>query len=154
MNARQKGKAAIVIVCLLVMVAIIAAVVLLKKQLAKTVVSTQPTTVPTTAPATKPSTRPAPPPPPTDLLSVVRANDPHYPTTQELDIPGTYEQAAHVVLDQPVYLCPAGHVRITDSRAKPIEEIITKLGDGNSHAVKDEVLFVHWQTTDMGRWIP
>src|SRR5437667_8909275 len=61
---------------------------------------------PATAPATAPATRPAPPPQPQDLLGLLRADDPHYPTTQELDFPAGYDQAAHLVLHQPVYLCP------------------------------------------------
>ena len=109
--------------------------------------ATAPATLPTTAPATKPA------PPPQDLLGLVRADDPKYPTTRELDIPGNYDQAAHLVLDQPVYLCPLGHLWITDARGKPTTTVLANLESGNSHIVPDKIVFVHWQLANTGKWI-
>jgi hypothetical protein len=112
-----------------------------------------PTTAPATASTLRPATVAAPPPPPTDLLSLVRANDTAYPTTQELELAVNYEQGAHIVLNQPVYLDPAGHLWITDPRGASAESLMADLGKDNSHIVTDRIVFAHWSLDNAGNWI-
>src|SRR5262245_16705567 len=127
----RSGKTAVVVVILLIaVVAIVGFVIVRKKPAPETpTVAKAPVTAPTTAPATKPATAPAPPP--KDLLGVVRAANPDYPTTQELDLQANYEQAAHLVIDEPVYLCPAGHLWITHPRGQDTAAVLDKADDGN-----------------------
>ncbi len=56
------------------------------------------------------------------------------------------------ILDQPVYLCPQGHLWITDPRAKPTATVLANLGSANSHIVPDRIVFAHWQQSDSGKW--
>ncbi len=101
------------------------------------------TTVPTSRPATTQTGAV-----PHDLLDVIRVDDPHYPTTQELDVPSDYDEADHVVLHEPIYLCPAGHLWITHPLAPHAQDMLRNLGDRNSHAVRERVLYAHWQSND------
>ena len=110
---------------------------------------------PATAPTTRATSKPAPPapPPPRDLLGIIRANNPAYPTTQELETPASYDQAAHLIIDQPLYLCPMGHEWITDPRGQSIASALADPGAANSHVVTDKIVFIHWQISEAGKWI-
>jgi hypothetical protein len=112
------------------------------------------TTIAGTPPASAPATHPVQASlAPRDLLGIVRANDPAYPTIRELEVPASYDQAAHLIIPQPSYLCPIGHLWITDHRGRTLTDTLRDLGNGNSHVVTDLVAFVHWQLTDSGKWI-
>src|SRR6185369_913447 len=151
MVLRNRGKSTVIAVIFLVLAGVTALWLLGKKT------SRKPTPLaitPATAPATAPATRPLiPVPAPQDLLGVVRAANPAYPTTRELDIPGNYDQAAHLVIDEPVYLCPAGHLWVTHPRGLDAATLLGKLGEGNSHVTRDRIVFAHWQLSDAGKWI-
>lgn len=103
--------------------------------------------------------------PNSDYVSVLRARYPDYPTTQPWEMPIDLPQAAHFVLNDPVYL--SGSFRpemwITRSDAPPVESVVQSyaaaanvtaatapvsptLSDDSVHVVRDRVVFVHWQS--------
>ncbi|MBC7782459.1 MAG: hypothetical protein H7144_01360 [Burkholderiales bacterium] len=111
-------------------------------KLATTQPSTKPATQPATAPATtRAATQPAPM---ADLLDVVRADYPDYPTTQPLDLPAELADAARIILDRPVYLDVAGKLWITHEAGKPVDELLTKPLRRSTLIVQEEVLYVHY----------
>ncbi|HEX3357667.1 MAG TPA: hypothetical protein VHS31_11915, partial [Tepidisphaeraceae bacterium] len=149
---KESGKILAVVGGTLMAAAIVASVVIYRIQLkADKRVTIAPASMPTSHPASNPATAPVAPPP-IDLLGVVRENNPRYPTTRELDMPGNYDQAAHIVLNQPVYLCPQGHLWITDPHAVSTQKVLANLGEGNSHIVPDRIVFAHWQQSEAGKW--
>ena len=126
------------------------------------VAATLPATHPATVTATtavavkKPKTRG----PTTQLLDILRAENPRYPTTQRLDSPLNLKYAAHAVVRDPVYLDLRGNLWITRPDA-PAEFDFLKAGqtDTATHLVRDVVRFVLWSTTAPDRrgqraWLP
>src|SRR3954466_14344529 len=77
--------------------------------------------------ATQAATKPATAPSPTTLaaakvatyVEAVRAENPQVPATQPLALPVDLVDAAHLIVHDPVYLDPLGHLWITRSDARP-----------------------------------
>jgi hypothetical protein len=94
------------------------------------VVVETPATTTATAPATTtaptPTTAPKPPKKLVDLLDIVRADHPDYPTTQPLDLPSDVQDAAKIVVDRPNYLDPAGRLWITHPEGQAIDDLLKK----------------------------
>ncbi|MGH7213368.1 MAG: hypothetical protein ACREIT_01105 [Tepidisphaeraceae bacterium] len=117
-------------------------------------VATVPATQPTTAPVTQPATVPTPPEPPRTYIGVVRANHADFPATQPLGVPVHFSEAAHLVLPEPIYLCPRGGLWITRSDGPETQELLRDAAKEQTHVVRDTILFVHWSTNDEGAWQP
>ncbi len=124
--------------------------VAVKWQAPKPVASTQPSTAPASQPATAPATTQAAPEGPlVDLLDLIRADHPDYPTTQPLDLPSDLEDAARLVVDRPVYLDSLGYLWITHPRGQSIDELLRKPIKKRTLIVNEEVAYVWWR--DDGR---
>ncbi len=101
---------------------------------------------------TQPTTQAAPPPvvekepeapkPIADLLGVLLADDPAYPTTQPLDLPADLEDAARIVIRHPVYLDLFGRLWITHPRGTPVADLLDKPLDGRTFVVTERVRYV------------
>src|SRR6266704_5705599 len=121
--------------------------------------STQPATA-STLPTTKPATTLAAKSssirgPTTQLLDILRADDPKYPTTQRLDAPLDLRYAARVILDDPVYLDNQSNLWITRPDApEPFNFLKASAGSTATHVVRDQVVFVLWTSTENGKWLP
>jgi hypothetical protein len=108
-------------------------------------ITTQPATQPTTAPvilAPKIAT----------YIDVVRSNNPLIPATQPLSLPVDLSDAAHIILHDPAYLDPLGHIWITRPDAPPTEESLRNPVDPSEHLISDIPVFVHWSANDNGDW--
>jgi hypothetical protein len=153
MSMLQRGKAITMVLAILIVGALTIAWRAHQKQTPE-MGGNIPVSAPATAPTSVPTARvAATQPQPRDLLGLVRTNDRNYPTTQELETPASYDQAAHLVFHQPVYLCAMGHEWITDARGQSIASILANPGDGNCHIVTETIVFIHWQVADNGKWI-
>jgi hypothetical protein len=113
-----------------------------------------------TAPASRPATtvaakRKAPPGPATQILDIVRATDPTYPTTQRLDSALDLRYAARIVLNDPVYLDNQGNLWVT--RADGPEKFnFLKASESETatHVTRDAVVFALWSSSENGKWLP
>jgi hypothetical protein len=79
-----------------------------------------------------------------DLLDLIRADNPNYPTTQPLDLPADLTDAARVVLDRPVYLDPLGKLWITHTDGKPAAELLRQPIKTQTIFVRETIRFVHY----------
>jgi hypothetical protein len=121
--------------------------------------ATQPTTIASTLPTTKPATTLAAKSktrgPTTQLLDILRVNDPKYPTTQRLDEPLDLRYAARIVLDDPVYLDNQSNLWITRPDApEPFNFLKAAASSTATHVVRDQVAFALWTSTENGKWLP
>jgi hypothetical protein len=93
--------------------------------------------------------------PATQLLDIVRASDPKYPTTQPLDTPLDLRYAARIVLNDPVHLDNQGNLWITRADAPANFNFLKASASPTAtHVVRDEVVFVQWAGTDNNLWLP
>jgi hypothetical protein len=122
--------------------------------------------------ATRPAvvqTKPSEPPPVAQViepavartyLDVVHVAYPKFPATQPLGMPLDLSQAAHLVLEDPVYLSsgPRADLWITraDAPATPdvLKEAVDPQKDVQVHVTRERVVFVHWMPSDKGPWQP
>jgi hypothetical protein len=126
---------------------------------------------PTTAPVVQagdnhrasPTSRPAEKPKPqfrTTYMDVVRADFPALPTTQPLAFPLELNQAARLVLKEPVFLSKGvGDLWITRADAPPTPQVLKAAADpatadSQTHVLRDRVVFVQWVNTQAGNPMP
>ena len=131
---------------MLVFAAAVAALAVVRAFIARPIAVTPPPTTRTTqaAPRPSPTTQTTAPAPPLDLLDVLRLADPDYPTTQPLDWPVEFADAARVEVDQPVYLDAAGHLWIEHRDGVDLEELLKKPLRSRTHVVKALPDLAHW----------
>lgn len=101
--------------------------------------ASQPASQPVTAPVVE---APVEDRPLVDLLDVILADNPDYPTTQPLDLPADLEDAAKVVIDHPVYLDGFGRLWITHPKGRDVEDVLRKPIKQRTLIVKQKVLHV------------
>ena len=114
---------------------------------------------PTSRPATVPvSTGPTAP---GSFFELVKADFPALPATRPYDAAGQLEDAARIILKEPVYLDPAGRLWITRPDAPPAAELIRKVRPKkrfdplpNVYVVRERVSYVHYAAADDGGWTP
>jgi hypothetical protein len=117
-----------------------------------TTAATHQTTAPVTAPVVKRKPLPGPT---TQLLDIVRAIDPKYPTTQRLDSALDLRYAARVVLSDPVYLDTQGNTWITRADAPSSFNFLkASQSETATQVTRDAVVFVLWTASDNGKWLP
>ena len=112
-------------------------------------------------PATRPTTRPAEvppsPPPPRSYLDVVRADYPALPATRPFDAAVDLADAARIVLTDPVYLGPSGHLWITRAGADPAAPVLRAAREdrrATTHVLADRVAYCHWAPDPAGGYGP
>jgi hypothetical protein len=152
-------------------VAALAAVVVVVAYTVHTRRQRPPVAGPTTAPvvpasetaAPGPTTRPARKETPqfkTTYMDVVRADFASLPTTQPLAFPLELNQAARLVLKEPVFLSKgAGDLWITRPDAPPTPQVLKAAvdpatADAQTHVLRDRVVFVQWIATQAGNPMP
>ena len=112
--------------------------------------TTNPATT-TAAPATHAAAVTGPPRTYGELLKIVY---PQIATTQPLGISLDLSDAAHIVLTDPVHVCSRLDLWITRSDAEPLEKILPKANDEQTHMTRDAVVFVHWAPDERNKWHP
>lgn len=106
--------------------------------------STQTTTHPSAAPALAKAK-------PLTYIDAVRWANPGVPATQPLGVPVDLVDAAHVLLRDPVYVDPLGHLWIARADARPTNEGLRSPLDPPEHVIRDLPVFAHWWIND-GDW--
>jgi hypothetical protein len=109
---------------------------------------TQPTT--TTAPASAPVAQT----PPKTYGELVKVSYPRLASTQPLGVPLNYDEGAHFVLTDPIYVCSRLDLWITRPTADPAEKMLPDAIDEQTHLLRDVVAFVHWAPDERGKWHP
>lgn len=139
----------LILLALLIAAALVIGVFLYRQRSQQTAVPAA--AAPTTAQVAAPT---APPVVVADYMTLVRRADPTVATTQPLVIPVKLNDAAHVVLDNPVYVDPAGNLWITDPAAPPTEAVLREAAQQQAHVIEHAVEFVHWSADEDGQWYP
>jgi hypothetical protein len=85
-------------------------------------------------------------------MQLLRQRNPAVATTQPLDDPLELPDAAHLIIPDPVYLDPAGHLWITSSQGMPTASALVKPAETYDHIIQDRPVFVHWALNDAGNW--
>lgn len=122
------------------------------------IVTTQPATAPlakATRPATTRLTARKTTGPATQLLEIVRAANPGYPTTQRLEEGLDLKYAARILLDSPVHLDGQGYLWLTRADAPdPFPFLQAGKAQAATLVTRDRVEFVLWSPTENGLWMP
>lgn len=106
---------------------------------------------PATQPATAPTSAPAEPKVMRSWKDLLAERFPDAESLDPLAEPADLTDAAQIILDRPVYLCPRGHLWITHPDADPIDLVLTRARDETVHLVRERIVYVHWQQ-ERGRW--
>lgn len=113
-------------------------------------IAPKPTSAPTTIPTTAAT---APPSKPKNLMDIVRAHYPDFPTTQPLMVPLARAEAAKLIINDPVYLDANGELWITRADAESTPTVFKTVNDQGTHVVRENVVYVHrWPDTSKIWW--
>lgn len=87
-------------------------------------------------------------------VDLIRRKYPNFPATRPLGVPVGYDDAAHVILEVPVYLSPSGDLWITHPQAPPTSQALAGAADDPLHVVGQRVVFVFWtaRPDEAGKW--
>jgi hypothetical protein len=85
-------------------------------------------------------------------MQLLHQRNPAVAATQPLDDPLELPDSAHLILPDPVYLDPAGHLWITSKDGSPTATALLKPADTYDHIIQDRPSFVHWILDDAGAW--
>jgi hypothetical protein len=88
----------------------------------------------------------------TSYVDLVHAENLAVPATQPLAMPVELVDAAHIILHDPAYLDPLGHLWIARADGPSTEEALRNPLDPTEHLVADVPVFVHWSVNDNGDW--
>ncbi|MDP9176011.1 MAG: hypothetical protein M3O30_19415 [Planctomycetota bacterium] len=131
--------------------AVAAAMVLMLGKGETPIATSQPATLPqtlasvTTAPATEPTVM-------RTYGQVLHADLPNYPQTQPWATNVDLAEAAHVVLHEPVYVCPRGDLWITRADADPLSTVLARATTEPEHIIDQVVRYVLWMPNAKGEW--
>ncbi len=122
------------------------------------IAQTQPATAPATRAATAATTRAVAKkekPPTSQLLDILRADNPLYPTTQRLDGPLDLRYAAHAIVGDPIYLDLQGNLWIARFDAPAAFDFSkARRGGTATHVLREVVRFVLWSADERGLSTP
>ena len=141
--------------------AVAVSIIVIRARHSHSVAPSQPATKPVVLQQTKPSEMPPvaqviEPPVSRTYLDVVHAAYPKFPATQPLGMPLDLSQAAHLILEDPVYLsaAPRADLWITRADAPPTDEVLKEAVDPKKdvqvHVTRERVVFMHWMPADSG----
>src|SRR5205085_9197915 len=115
-------------------------------------------------PTTSPTTRVAATVPTTksalvvrSYMDLVRAMYPNFPATQPLAWPTSLEEAARLVIADPIYLerlGDRGDVWITRADAPATADVLKSATDDQIHVTRETVVFAHWMPDEKNKWHP
>ncbi len=83
---------------------------------------------------------------------VLHADFANYPVTRPWAYPVELADAAHVVLNEPVYVCPRGDLWITHRGADALQTVLGRASDETEHIIDQPVEYVLWVIDDRGKW--
>src|SRR2546423_241163 len=109
------------------------------------------TRVTSTAPATKPALVVR------NYMDLVRAMYPNFPATQPLVWPTSLEEAARLVIADPVHLerlSDRGDLWITRADGPPTADVLLGAADDQVHVTRETVAFAHWLPDEKNKWHP
>jgi hypothetical protein len=152
----SSGRVAWVSLWLIIAAAAGAGLVLLFGKQTNPPVATVPTSLPATraplAMATGPATEPA-------LVirtygQLLHAELPNYPDTRPWAVPVELSDAAHLVLNEPVYVCSRGDIWITRPDADPLPVVLGRAAGESEHLVDRPIEYIIWSINRRGLWEP
>ena len=85
---------------------------------------------------------------------LLHADLPNYPETRPWGIPVELNDAAHLILDEPVYVCSRGDLWITRAGADPLPVVLARAAGESEHLVDRRIAYVIWALNRRGLWEP
>jgi hypothetical protein len=86
-------------------------------------------------------------------MALAKAVYPRLAATQPATRPVDLDQAGHILLTEPVYVCSRGDLWITHAQAGATEQVMRNAREETIHFVREPLAYVHWQPAD-GKWRP
>jgi hypothetical protein len=116
---------------------------------------TQPFPATTQSIATAAEAKPAAPAPTLQTYGqLLHADLPNYPETRPWGIPVELNDAAHLILDEPIYVCSRGDLWITCAGADPLPVVLARAAGESEHLVDRRIAYVVWALDRRGLWEP
>jgi len=89
-------------------------------------------------------------PPVRTYAQLLHADLPDYPEPRPLDQPVDLADAAHVILNEPLYLCPRGDLWIARSDAEALPDVLARAAEQTEHLCDRPVQYVLWTVQRKG----
>jgi len=83
---------------------------------------------------------------------LLHADLPDYPEPRPFDQPVDLADAAHVILREPVYICPRGDLWIARSDAEALPDVLARAAEQTEHICDRPVQYVLWTVQRKGDW--
>jgi hypothetical protein len=149
--SRSSGRIAWLTLWLLIAVAAGVGLVILFGKPESPVVIAPPTSQPATQPAiaTIPSTQP---PIIQTYGQLLHADLPNYPDTRPWAVPVDLNDAAHLILNEPMYICSRGDLWITRSDADPLPIVLARAANESEHIVDRPIEYIVWSINRRWLW--
>ena len=77
-----------------------------------------------------------------------------YPETRPWGVPVDLADAAHVILQEPIYVCSRRDLWITRKDADTLQTVLARVPDETEHIVDCPVRYVVWAPSPRGVWAP
>ncbi len=103
-----------------------------------------PSTTTTTSPTTAPTLQ--------DYGQLLHADFPNYPETRPWSIPVELNDAAHLIFNEPIYVCSRGDLWITRSDADPLPIVLARASGESEHIVDRPIAYIIWALNRRGIW--
>ncbi|HEY1923394.1 MAG TPA: hypothetical protein VGG44_11645 [Tepidisphaeraceae bacterium] len=113
-------------------------------------VAQAPQSAPSTMAATTPSTRSSM----RNYGQVLHADLKNYPDTQPWAVPVDLSDAAHIILNEPTYVCSRGDLWITRPDADPLPQVLARAPGESEHIVDRAIAYIIWSMDRRGAWTP
>jgi hypothetical protein len=151
--SQSSGRVAWVTLWLFIVAAAGVALVFLFGKPASPPIAPAPTSLPATeaSVASVPSTQPVVIQTYGQLLHADLAN---YPDTRPWAVPVDLNDAAHLILREPIYLCSRGDLWITRPDADPLPIVLARAAGESEHIVDRSIAYIIWSLDRRGLWEP
>jgi len=106
------------------------------------------------SPATTQSAATVPVPPLQTYGQLLHLDLPNYPDTRPWGVPVELNDAAHLVLNEPIYVCSRGDLWITCAGAEPLPVVLARAAGESEHLVDRRIAYVVWALDRRGIWQP
>ncbi|HEY1921350.1 MAG TPA: hypothetical protein VGG44_01185, partial [Tepidisphaeraceae bacterium] len=103
---------------------------------------------PTTPPATRVSIATIPSTQPVAIQTygqLLHADLRNYPDTRPWAVPVDLNDAAHIILQEPTYVCSRGDLWITRPDADPLATVLARAANESEHIVDRPIEYIIWQ---------
>jgi hypothetical protein len=112
---------------------------------------------PTSPPVTQPTTATIPSTQPVAIQTygqLLHADLANYPDTRPWAIPVDLNDAAHLILREPIYVCSRGDLWITHPDADPLPVVLARAANESEHIVNRPIDYIIWSLNRRGFWEP